>query len=162
MKQTKCGFVAIIGKPNAGKSTVLNRLMAKKISITTHKAQTTRHKIRAIRNTSHSQIVFYDTPGLETKVKSNLNRHLNNTAQNAALDADVLVFLTTAKDWDNNDIFALKHIKASQKPTILVINKVDFLTKREAVLPVINTLKDEYPFVDIVVISALKDKSIDT
>lgn len=162
MKQTKCGFVAIIGKPNAGKSTLLNRLIAKKVSITTHKSQTTRHKIRAICNTSNSQIIFYDTPGLETKVKSNLNRHLNNTAKNAALDADVVVFLTTVKDFDNNDMFALKHIKASQKPTILVINKVDYLSKREAVLPIINQLKDAYPFVDIVATSALKDKSMDT
>jgi len=157
--EKKCGFVAIIGKPNAGKSTLLNKIMAKKVSITTHKAQTTRHKIKAIKNTDNAQIIFSDTPGLEKKIKSNLNKHLNRTAQLAAHDADAIIFLVSGTSWNENDEWALKHIKDAGRPTILVINKVDYLKNTDELLPLIDNLKDKHDFSDIIAISALKDKS---
>lgn len=158
--QTHCGFVSIIGKPNVGKSTVLNAIMAKKVSITTHKAQTTRHHIRAIKNTETAQIIFSDTPGLEHKIQSNLNRHLNKTAQGAAQDADLIIFLVSASTWNENDIWALEHIKAAKRPTILVINKIDHLKHPDELLPLMQQLNEKHDFLEVVPISALKDASL--
>jgi len=159
--QKHCGFVSIIGKPNVGKSTVLNAIMAKKVSIITHKAQTTRHHIRAIKNTATAQIIFSDTPGLEHKIQSNLNRHLNKTAQGAAQDADLIIFLVSASTWNENDTWALEHIKDAKRPTILVINKVDHLAHPDDLLPLMQKLNEKYDFLDVVPISALKDASLD-
>ena len=160
MNITKCGFVAIIGKPNAGKSTLLNSIMAKKVSIITHKSQTTRNKIQAIKNTDKAQIIFSDTPGLENMKKSNLNRQLNKTAQQAAIDADVIVFITTAHKWDENDRWALDLIKKNSQPVILVINKIDQLKSQDDILPIIAKLNEHHNFTETVTISALKKQGI--
>ena len=160
MNITKCGFVAIIGKPNAGKSTLLNSIMAKKVSIITHKSQTTRNKIQAIKNTDKAQIIFSDTPGLENMKKSNLNRQLNKTAQQAAIDADVIVFITTAHKWDENDRWALDLIKKNSQPVILVINKIDQLKRQDDILPIIAKLNEHHNFTETVTISALKKQGI--
>lgn len=160
MSITKCGFVAIIGKPNAGKSTLLNNLLEQKVSIITHKTQTTRNKIQAIKNTDKAQIIFSDTPGLENMKKSNLNRQLNKTAQQAAIDADIIVFITTATRWNENDKWALDLIKNNPQPVILVINKIDQLKNQDEVLPKIAEINEKYDFVETVTISALKKQGL--
>jgi GTPase len=160
MNITKCGFVAIIGKPNAGKSTLLNSIIEKKVSIITHKSQTTRNKIQAIKNTEKAQIIFSDTPGLENMKKSNLNRQLNRTAQQAAIDADVIVFITTTSKWDENDEWALDLIQNNSQPVILVINKIDQLKNQDNILPIIAKLNEHYSFTETVTISALKNQGV--
>ncbi len=161
MNITKCGVVAIIGKPNAGKSTLLNSIIEKKVSIITHKSQTTRNKIRAIKNTETAQIIFSDTPGLENMKKSNLNKQLNKTAQQAAVDADVIVFITTTSNWDENDQWAFNLLKHSSQPVILVINKIDQLKNQNNILPIIANINEHYSFTETVTISALKKHGIE-
>lgn len=158
---SKCGYVTIVGKPNVGKSTLLNKIAEKKISIVTHKAQTTRKNVKLVKNINDDQIIFTDTPGLETTIKSNLGKHLNKTSYMSTFDTDLLVFMTNCNKWNNNDEAVLKNIKESGLPTILVINKTDRLKSRDDILPVINTLREKHDFVDIIPMSLIKAKSLD-
>ena len=119
------------------------------------------HKIRAIKNTENSQIIFSDTPGLEKTIKSNLNKHLNRTAITTALDADIVLFLTTVKTWDKNDEWALSQLKDAGLPVILVINKIDYLRQQDLIYPIIDSLKEKHDFSDIITISALKSIGLD-
>ena len=156
----KCGYVTIVGKPNVGKSTLLNNIAQKKISIVTHKAQTTRKNVKLVKTIGDNQIIFTDTPGLETSVKSNLGKHLNRTSYHSTFDSDLIIFMTNCKKWNNNDEIVLKNIKESNVPTILVVNKIDRLKNQDAVIPVINMIRKKHEFVDIVPMSALRETSI--
>ncbi len=151
----KSGFVSLVGRPNAGKSTLLNSIIGKKVAITSNKPQTTRNNIQGIYHEEDTQIVFVDTPGIH-KPNHKLGSYLNKQAYYSATDVDVILFLIDAsKEFGRGDEFALNKIKEAKKPIILVVNKIDKLTNEE-ILTKINEYKEIYEFADIVPVSALK------
>ncbi len=153
------GFVAVIGRPNAGKSTFINHAIGQKLAIISDKPQTTRGKIIAIRTTSESQIVFVDTPGIH-KPKNKLGEYMVRTAQSSAEDADVIVFVVEAGDTiRGNELNILDYIKSSGLPCILVINKVDKLSNKEELFPQIEAFCKEHQFDAVVPISARSAQS---
>ena len=157
----KSGFVSIVGRPNVGKSTLLNNIMGRKIAITSAKPQTTRNTIQGIYNDDDTQIIFIDTPGIH-KPKYKLGKHLNKQSYVAIDDVDLIVFVVDAtQKLGSGDMFVLDKIKSANKNTILVINKIDKLTSDEILLK-IDEYKDVYDFDEIVPVSSLKDKNIDT
>ncbi len=154
----KSGFVSLIGRPNVGKSTLLNNILGKKVAITSSKPQTTRNIIQGIYNEKDTQIVFVDTPGIH-KPNHKLGKILNKGAYYSIDDVDVILFLVDAKaGLGKGDEFILERLKTVDKPIVLVINKIDGLSKEE-IFKKINEYKDLYNFSDIVPISALKDKN---
>ena len=152
----KSGFVALIGRPNVGKSTLLNSLLGEKISITSPKAQTTRWQILGIKTVDDTQIVYVDTPGMHRGENRAMNRYLNRIADSVLQDSDVIVFMIDAKHWSDEDDMVLSKLKNLDKPVILAVNKVDLYDDKSALLPVIDKLKDKFDFAHIVPISALK------
>lgn len=148
------GFAAIIGRPNVGKSTLLNALVGEKISIISPKPQTTRWQILGIKTLHHSQIIYIDTPGLHKDEKRAMNRYMNRIASAVILDADVIVFMVDAASWRGEDDMVIKKIQDAKKPVILAINKIDLLKNKDELLPLIDQLKNKFPFAFIVPISA--------
>jgi len=158
---TRCGYVAIIGKPNVGKSTLINQSLNKKLVITSRKPQTTRHRILGIKTTGNAQLLYLDTPGLHTKEKNILNQYMNRAARSVLHDVNIIVWLISRKQWNEDDEFVLKHLKQVKTPVILAINKIDQLQSKEELLPFIDILKTKYSFADIIPISAKKNLQID-
>ena len=155
----KSGFVGIVGRPNVGKSTLLNAIMGRKIAITSSTAQTTRNMIQGIYNDKDLQIVFVDTPGIH-KPKHKLGTILNEQAYYSMNDVDVILFLVSANEkFGSGDRFILDKIKELDIPVILVINKIDKV-RYEELLPLINEYKDYYSFKEIVPVSSLNNKNI--
>ena len=156
MEEFKSGFVAIIGRTNVGKSTLINSLVGEKVAIMTNKPQTTRTAIRAIVNREHSQIIFIDTPGIH-KPKTKLGNTMIETAFGNVGEVDVVLFLieATSEGIGKGDSIILEKIKESKKKIILVINKID-LVKRETLLNLIEMYRKEYDFQAVIPISALK------
>ncbi|MGO8755783.1 MAG: GTPase Era [Gallionellaceae bacterium] len=159
--QFRSGFIAIVGRPNVGKSTLLNHLVGQKISITSRKAQTTRYRITGILTDEHSQFVFVDTPGFQTKHKNALNRGMNRVVGNAVRDVSVVLFVIEAGHYDERDRQVL-NLLPQDVPVILVINKMDYLTDKNDSLPFIETLAQEHDFAAIVPVSAKQNKHLDT
>jgi GTP-binding protein Era len=157
----RSGFVSLIGRPNVGKSTLLNSIIGKKIAITSNKPQTTRNIIQGIYNKDDTQIVFVDTPGIH-KPKYKLGNYLNKQAYYSISDVDIILFLVDVKEpLGKGDLFILDKIKEENKPVILILNKIDKI-KKEDILIKISEYKDIYPFKEIVPLSALKKDNIDT
>ena len=158
MEKFKSGFVAIVGRTNVGKSSILNDMVGQKVAVVVNKPQTTRTAIKAIVNRKNSQIIFTDTPGIH-KPKSKLGNTMNDTAWGSIPDADVLLFVVeaTSDGIGKGDQMILDKIKEAKANTILIINKID-LVKKEQVFKLIETFKDEYNFKAIIPISALKAK----
>jgi GTP-binding protein Era len=157
----KSGFVAIVGRPNVGKSTLLNHLVGQKISITSRKAQTTRHRITGILTDDASQFVFVDTPGFQTQHQNALNRSMNRVVTASLRDVNVVLFVLEASHYDERDRQVLK-LLPQDVPVILVINKADMLADKRELLPFIEKLKDEFAFAAIVPVSARQNKALDT
>ena len=155
------GFIAIVGRPNVGKSTLLNHLVGQKISITSRKAQTTRHRIIGILTDAHSQFVFVDTPGFQTQHKNALNRSMNRVVNSSMRDVSVILFVLEARHYDERDQQVLK-LLPDDTPVILVINKVDMLDDKGELLPFIEQLATERKFAAIVPVSAKQGKQLDT
>lgn len=156
----KSGFVSIVGRPNVGKSTLLNSIIGTKLAITSKTAQTTRNMIQGIYNAKDLQIIFVDTPGIH-KAKDKLGRVLNKQAYYSLSDVDVILFLTdVTQKLGKGDKFILEKLKENNIPVILVLNKIDKIT-HEQILPIIDEYKDLFPFKEIVPISAIKHKNID-
>ena len=155
------GYLAIVGCPNVGKSTLMNRLIGAKLSITSSKAQTTRHRIHGILTTDDSQYVFVDTPGLQMQHRTALNRAMNRKVNSALANVDVIMFVIDAKRWRNEDREVLARLP-SDRPIVLVINKVDRLTDKNALLPLMAAIANEHAFADIVPVSAEKGENLDT
>lgn len=151
----RAGYVAIVGRPNVGKSTLLNHLVGQKISITSRKAQTTRHRIHGIFTDSEAQFVFVDTPGFQTRHVNALNRVLNRTVTESLQDVDVVLFLVETLQFDSRDLQVLALLPAN-RPVILVINKIDRLKDRAELLPFIENMAKEFRFAEIVPVSAEK------
>lgn len=156
----RCGLVAIVGRPNVGKSTLLNALVGQKISITSRKAQTTRHRITGIRTVGADQFVFVDTPGFQTKHGTALNRTLNRTVLASVADVDVVLFLVEAGRFGLDDAKVLALLPAG-KPVILVANKLDAVRRRTELLPWLQAMQDRHPFAEYVPMSATKRADVD-
>lgn len=151
----KSGFVSLVGRPNVGKSTLLNSIIGKKIAITSNKPQTTRNVIQGIYNEEDTQIIFVDTPGVH-KPKHKLGNYLNKQAYYSINDVDVILFLIDiTEQFGKGDTFVLEKLKETKKPIILVLNKIDKVSNEE-ILAKINEYKDIYPFAEIVPVSAMK------
>jgi len=157
----RCGFVAVVGRPNVGKSTLVNALMGRKVSIVTSKPQTTRHRILAVRTGDDEQIIFVDTPGLHRNAGRAMNRLMNRTAVSALADADLALFVVEATRWTDEDEDVLARIKASGVPCIALLNKVDSVHPKERLLAAMDELSRRHEFIEIIPVSARKRDNLD-
>ena len=156
-----CGFAALIGRPNVGKSTLLNALVGTKLSIVTPRPQTTRHRILGLVQRPDAQIAFVDTPGLHRQARRALNQAMNRTASAALADADVVVLVVEALKWTGEDALALERIARAGRPAIAAVNKVDRVHPRERLLPYLAELGARHPFIALVPLSALKSDGLE-
>ena len=158
----KSGYVAIIGRPNVGKSTLINRVLGQKLCITSRRPQTTRHRILGIKTTDDSQLIYVDTPGLHTDSKRAMNRYMNRAAASSIDDVDVILFVIDGLSWTDEDKQALERLKKNAvAPVILVLNKVDKLADKDLLLPQIETLSSQFDFAKVVPISARKGINVE-
>jgi GTP-binding protein Era len=157
----RSGFAALVGRPNVGKSTLLNALVGEKLSIVTPRPQTTRHRIVGIANLPAAQIAFVDTPGLHSHAGRALNRAMNRTAATALEDADLVVLVVEALKWTADDDLVVARIVKSSRPAIVAVNKTDQARPRDHLLPYIADLAKRHEFLAIVPVSALKTHNIE-
>lgn len=159
----RSGIVALIGRPNVGKSTLLNCLVGQKVSITSRRPQTTRQRILGISTTDTSQAVYVDTPGIHSGAKKTINKYMNRSASGSMVGVDCIVLMIEAKGWTSNDRRVLELVKKQDTPIVLVINKLDRLENRDQLLPLIDRSEREFKsvFSQIVPISAKNDTNID-
>jgi len=157
--QFRCGYVALIGKPNTGKSTLMNALVGEKLSITAHRPQTTRHQILGIKTTADYQCIFVDTPGLHDDNRKAIHRYMNRAASSVLDDADLICVLLDARHFNRDDEQILQRV-AAQPRLLLVLNKIDQL-ERDACLPLMQRIAALLPDVDIVPVSALQGDNLD-
>jgi len=159
---TYCGMVAIVGRPNVGKSTLLNKLLGQKVSITSKKPQTTRHRIMGIHSDGPKQIVFIDTPGLHIEEKRAINRLMNRAAASSLADVSMVIFVVDGMTWTADDEMVLQKIKHrnDDRKIVLAINKVDNIKDKEALFPYLNELGKKFDFDDILPISANKGTNV--
>lgn len=151
----RAGYIAIIGRPNVGKSTLLNKLLQQKISITSKKAQTTRFRINGILTDQQAQFIFVDTPGFQTQYTNRLNTFMNRVVTQSAQDVDVILFVIEAMRYDQKDIDTLKIIP-NNIPVILVINKIDQITDKNLLLPFLRSMAEAFDFSSIIPVSAMQ------
>jgi GTP-binding protein Era len=156
-----CGFVALIGRPNVGKSTLMNHLLKQKISITSRKPQTTRHRILGINTTEAGQAIYMDTPGMHNSEKRALNRYLNRTAETTLLGVDVIVWLIDGLSWHEYDEVIFKKLEQAGLPVILAVNKVDKVKDKDAILAFFAEAQHRFPFEHLIPISALKRTNLE-
>ncbi|MEH6593926.1 MAG: GTPase Era [Colwellia polaris] len=159
-EQTHCGLIAIVGRPNVGKSTLLNTLLGQKVSITSRKPQTTRHRILGILTEGNNQAVLVDTPGLHSEEKRAINRLMNRAASSTLAEVETVVFLVEGTHWTTDDEMVLTKIKNSGAPCVLVVNKIDNIQDRDTLLPHLQKLGALHDFADIVPISASKGDNV--
>ncbi|OUR65281.1 GTPase Era [Methylophaga sp. 42_25_T18] len=158
----KSGYVAIIGRPNVGKSTLINRVLGQKLCITSRRPQTTRHRILGIKTSEHSQLIYVDTPGIHVDGKRAMNRYMNRAAAASIDDVDVVLFVIEGLKWTHEDERVLSRIKSDARvPVILVLNKVDKLANKNELLPHIAELAAQYDFANVVPISARKGVNVE-
>lgn len=150
----RSGYAVLLGRPNVGKSTLLNRLLGQKLAITSHKPQTTRHRILGIRSQDDGQIVFVDTPGIHDRGGKAMSHYLNRAAHTALLDVDLAIFVVQALAWTPEDAKVLDAIGKAGVPCIAVINKVDLVEQKEALLPFIQELSERHEFLEVIPVSA--------
>lgn len=157
----KTGYVAIVGRPNVGKSTLMNHLLGQKLSITSRKPQTTRHRIHGILSNDEMQAVFVDTPGIHRNEVRAINERMNKAAVSALVDVDLVLFVVDSDQWRDDDLLTLQKLGDTNLTVVLVINKADTLKDKGSVLPLIETFSDSFDFADIVPVSALKNQNLD-
>ncbi len=156
----RCGYVAIVGRPNVGKSTLLNHLLGQKISITSRKPQTTRHQILGIKTEDDYQVIFVDTPGLHQDGEKAINRYMNRTASAALRDVDLVLFMLDRTAFTAEDAMVLEQVQAAGLPVLLLVNKVDLLEDKSVLLPHLQALAEKGDFAGILPVSALKDHNV--
>ncbi|MDG2047681.1 MAG: GTPase Era [Halioglobus sp.] len=159
--RSRCGYVAIVGRPNVGKSTLLNHLLGQKISITSRKPQTTRHQVLGIKTEDKHQIIFVDTPGLHRDAGKAINRYMNRAASAAIRDVDLVVFVVDRTAWTDEDTSVLEQIGQSGLPTMLAVNKIDLLDDKTELLPHLQVLSAKAEFAAILPVSALRQHNVD-
>ena len=148
--EQRCGFIAIVGRPNVGKSTLLNHLLGQKISITSRKPQTTRHRIMGVDTEGAFQAIYVDTPGLHIEEKRAINRLMNRAANSSLSDVNLVLFLVDGTQWTPDDEMVLNKLRTANFPTVLLINKVDNVKDRTEVMTHMQTLSEKMDFVDII------------
>ncbi len=159
--KTRCGFVAIVGRPNVGKSTLLNHLVKQKVSITSRKPQTTRQNVLGIKTEAQVQMVFVDTPGMHLGQKKAINRYMNRAASSALRGVDVIVFVIDKDSWTDEDDAVLAQISDDSIPLIVAVNKLDQMEDKNKILPHLETLQRKIPAAQIVPISALRSQNLE-
>jgi GTP-binding protein Era len=157
---TRCGYVALVGRPNVGKSTLLNHLIGQKVSITSRKPQTTRHRVLGIYTEQQLQMIFVDTPGIHLDERRILNRYMNRAAGSTLNEVDAVVFLVDGTIWNQDDELVLTRLKETKCPVILAINKVDKIKDKETLLPHLEALAQRYDFEAVFPLSALKGTNV--
>lgn len=158
----RCGYIAMFGRPNVGKSTLLNRLMGAKLSITSSKPQTTRHKILGIKSTGNCQILYVDTPGLHRDSRCGMNRYMNRTASNVIAEVDVVVFVVEAMSWTDDDQYAYNRLAEYSVPVILAVNKVDGVPEKSNLLPYLDQIVNGRDFEHVIPLSARHGDNVRT
>jgi len=156
---SKFGFISIVGKTNVGKSTLLNKILERKLAITSRKPQTTRNRILGAWNHEDMQAIFLDTPGVHTGHKKALNKYMNQVAMHALKNVDLILLIVDRDRWGEEEERIIKQLNGSKIPVILVINKIDRIKNKEDLLPTIEKLKAKFDFEEIIPISALKNKN---
>lgn len=156
----RCGYIAIIGRPNVGKSTLLNRFLGTKLSITSRKPQTTRHAILGIKTENNHQLIFVDTPGLHKNQQKALNKAMNRAASSAMQDVDIILFVLDSLIWNEADEAVLTQLKKAQAPIIIVINKIDNITNKQLLLPHIAKISELSQMNHIVPVSSFSDDDV--
>ncbi len=159
--KTKCGFVAIVGRANVGKSTLFNNLLNEQLSIATHKPQTTRHNIRGVLSLETCQLILIDTPGIQLGNWRLMNKVLVRNALSSLQDVDIILMMIELDCWKEEDEYLLKQIKHISCPVVLVINKIDKIKDKSKLLPILDSIKMRHDFTSIVPLSALYDKNMD-
>jgi GTPase len=157
---TSSGFVAIIGRPNVGKSTLLNYILGEKVSITTAKPQTTRHKIIGVKTIEEAQVIYVDTPGIHQGETRAINKYMNKTARSALRDVDIILFVIEAVKWTDEDELVLDLISKQKCPVLLLVNKVDAVKDKTKLLPYLTDLSHKFAFTDIIPLSATKGDNV--
>ena len=157
----KCGYISIVGRPNVGKSTLLNRILGQKISITSRKPQTTRHNIIGIKTSDDSQMIYVDTPGMHLNVKNAMNQYMNKSANQTLNDVNVILFLVEGTKWTKEDDAVLMKLINSTIPVVLVINKTDVVADKADMLPHLKKLNEKMNFAHVIAISAKTGKEVD-
>ncbi len=157
----KTGFVAIVGRPNVGKSTLMNRILGQKLSITSRKPQTTRHQILGIKTEDDVQIIYVDTPGIHRIQDKAINRYMNRAATTAVKDVDLVIMVVDRTRWTEEDDLVLEAIRSQKAPVVLAVNKVDSIQEKETLLPYLQRVSDRFTFDQIVPLSAKTGRNVD-
>jgi len=156
----RCGYIAIIGRPNMGKSTLLNHMLGLKLSITSRKPQTTRHQIMGVKTVENGQLIFVDTPGIHSGGSKAINRYMNRAASSVIHDVDVVLFIVQSLKWTDEDELVLNKLKGVEVPVILLVNKVDQVAEKDQLLPYIQKVSEKYDFKNVLPISAMKGDNL--
>jgi len=156
-----CGYVAIVGRPNVGKSTLLNRILGQKISITANRPQTTRHRILGVKTTLHNQVVYVDTPGMHLGGKRAINRYMNRAAHSSIADVDVVIFLVDRLRWTEEDDNVLQKLEQASGPVLLVVNKIDGIADKSALLPYLQEISQRRDFAEVIPLSAQTGEGVE-
>ncbi len=157
----RTGYVAIVGRPNVGKSTLLNRILGQKLSITSRKPQTTRHQILGIKTEDDQQVIYVDTPGIHKLQDKAINRYMNKAATTAVKDVDLILMLIDRMRWTDEDEMVLKTIQNQRAPVVLVVNKVDFVKEKDELLPWLQEVSQKHNFEQIIPVSAKTGHNVD-
>ena len=159
--KTYCGYIALAGRPNVGKSTLMNQILQQKISITSRKPQTTRHSILGLDTVDDTQFVYVDTPGIHQHSKKTLNNMMNKTALKVLRDVDVIAFIVDGTHWKDDDEYVFQMIQQASAPCVLVVNKIDKLKDKQLLLPWIDKIRSRHPFQAIIPLSARTGSQVD-
>ena len=159
-ENSRCGYVAIVGRPNVGKSTLLNHLLGQKLSITSRKPQTTRHTLLGIKTEAHYQLIFVDTPGIHTNQEKAINRVMNRSAMSAMADVDAVVFVVDRLEWSSADEYVARQVKNAGAPVIVAVNKVDLVEDKEELLPHLQFVSDQVGAREVIPLSALRQTNL--
>lgn len=157
----RCGYVAIVGRPNVGKSTLLNHVLGMKLSITSRKPQTTRHQILGVKTVDDTQTIYVDTPGIHQRRGTAINKYMNRAATSVLNDVDIILFVVQANKWTEEDQAVLERFKKVSCPILLVVNKIDTLTSKKELLPLIDELSTHYDYAEILPVSALNGINVE-
>lgn len=156
-----CGTIAIIGRPNVGKSTLLNKILGEKLTITSSKPQTTRHQILGIKTAEQTQSIYIDTPGIHPNTQRRLSRAMVRSAINALVDVNIIGFVIEANRWTADDEAILERLKKQEHPVLLIVNKIDKIKDKSRLLPFLQACYEKMPFLAVVPVSAQKGKNVD-